>query len=124
VHTLRKIASTIIALILLAAASDVIIFHRADTAKLLSHAGGAIIHRRFFEPAIVPLTALALLGLLTGFAVPGSSRAASTAACVKERNSGLGATVSVMAYFVKDEDRAVKRKVRSPSLRVNLPISR
>jgi uncharacterized protein YjbI with pentapeptide repeats len=63
VHTLRKIAPTIIALTLLAAAADVSIFHRADITKHLQ-AALARIPPRFFEPAVALLAGLALLGLL------------------------------------------------------------
>src|ERR1700674_3948827 len=62
VHTLRKIAPPIIALILLAAAADVSIFHRADITKHLQ-ADVAIIPPSFFELAIALLSGLALLGL-------------------------------------------------------------
>src|ERR1700730_10769165 len=63
VHTLRKIAPKIVALILLAVAADVSIFHRAAIAKHLQ-AAVAIIPSRFFELAIALLTGLALLSLL------------------------------------------------------------
>jgi hypothetical protein len=63
VHTLRKIVSTVIALIFLAAAADVSIFHRADIA-MLWQAGVATSPPRFFELAISLLSGLGLLGLL------------------------------------------------------------
>ncbi len=66
VHTLRKIAPTIIALILLVAAADVSIFHRADIAQHFQ-AAVAIIPRGLFELAVALLTALMLLGLLIIF---------------------------------------------------------
>jgi hypothetical protein len=50
-------------LILLAAASDVVIFQRANTAALLTE-GVASTPERFFEPAITLLSGLGLLGLL------------------------------------------------------------
>jgi len=66
VHTLRKIASAIIALTLLTVAADVSIFHRTDIAKYLEAAGAIIPPRppRFLEFAIALLSGLALLGLL------------------------------------------------------------
>jgi hypothetical protein len=63
VHTLRKIVSTVIALIFLAAAADVSIFLRADIA-MLWQAGVATNPPRFFELAISLLSGLGLLGLL------------------------------------------------------------
>jgi hypothetical protein len=64
VHTLRKIAPTIIALTLLTAAADVSIFHlhRADRAKYLQVV--AVIPFRFFELVIALISGLALLVLL------------------------------------------------------------
>src|ERR1700678_1683392 len=62
VHTRRKIAATLIALTLLAAAADVSIFHRAAIAKHLQAAVAN--HPKFFELVISLSSGLALLGLL------------------------------------------------------------
>src|SRR6202035_654605 len=66
VHTLKKITSTIIALILLACVADASIFRRADIAKHLQ-AVGARISPKFFELSVALLTGLALFGLFIIF---------------------------------------------------------
>ena len=61
-NTLRKIARSAIALIVLAATSDAVIFQRENIAALLRK-GIASIPGRFLEPTIALLSGLALLGL-------------------------------------------------------------
>jgi pentapeptide repeat protein len=63
-HTLRKIPTLIIAFALLAAVSDVIIFHRGSAADFLRADVIWRVHHGFFEPAIAILMGLALLGFL------------------------------------------------------------
>src|SRR5438105_7432942 len=62
VHKLRKIAPPIIAFLLLAVVSNVIIFHRGSVVDFLRADVGARIPHRFFEPGIAILMGLALLG--------------------------------------------------------------
>ena len=65
-HTPRKIALRIIAFALLAAVSDVTIFHRSAAADFLRADVGALVSHRFVEPAAAVLMGLALLSLLVG----------------------------------------------------------
>jgi uncharacterized protein YjbI with pentapeptide repeats len=76
VRALRKVASTIFALALLAVAADAEIFHRPDIANYLQ-AAVAIIPPRFSELLIALLSGLALLGILIILRRLASSVAAS-----------------------------------------------
>jgi hypothetical protein len=72
VHTFRKIALRIILFALLAAVSDVTIFHRRAAVNLLRADVSAYVSHEAFEIAAAILLGLALLGIL--IVVPGVAR--------------------------------------------------